>query len=111
MKCSKRDHLTLLLKELHWPPVHDRIDYKVILPTFKCLNNLAPAYLADLLAHYRPARRLRSADKRLLVVPPPGKKYRKNRSFAYAAPLLWNKLLEKNNFENIVFLPDNFINL
>ena len=55
MKCSKRDHITPLLKELNWLPVHARIEYKVIVLTFKCLNNLAPSYLADLLTHYRPA--------------------------------------------------------
>ena len=90
MKCSKRDHITPLLKELHWLPVHARIEYKII---FKCLNNLAPIYLADLITLYHPARSLRSAVKRLLVVHPSGKKKYKNRSFAYAAPLLWNKLL------------------
>ena len=88
-KCSKRDHITPLLNELDWLPVHAHIEYKVILLTFKYLNNLAPAYLADLLTHYRPARSLRS------VVPPPGKKHCNSRSFAYAAPLLWNKLLER----------------
>ena len=74
MKCSKRDHITPLLKELHWLPVHARIEYKIIFLTFKCPNNLAPAYLADLITLYHPARTLRSADKRLLVVHPSSKK-------------------------------------
>ena len=94
MKCSKREHITPLLQELHWLPVHARIEYKVIFLTFKCLNNLAPTYLADLITLYHPTRCLRSADKRLLMLPPSGKKRFKNRSFAYAAPLLWNKLPE-----------------
>ena len=94
MKCSKRDHITPLLMELHWLPVHARIEYKIIFLTFKCLNNLAPAYLEDLITLYHPARSLRSADKRLLVVHPSAKKHYKNRSFSYAAPLLWNQLPE-----------------
>ena len=94
MKFSKGDHITPLLKELHSLPVHARIEYKIIFLTFKCLNNLALAYLADLITLYHPARSLLSADKRLLVVHPSGKKHYKNRSFAYAAPLLWSQLPE-----------------
>ena len=81
MECSKRDHIPPLSKELHWLPIHARIEYKVILVTFKCLNNLASC--------------LFSADKRLLVVAPSGKKHYKNRSIADATLLLRNKLPER----------------
>ena len=34
-----------ILKELHWLPVAERIHYKILLLTFKSLNNLVPFYL------------------------------------------------------------------
>ena len=52
MKCYKRDHITQLLKQLYWLPVHARIECKVNFLTFKYLNNLAPTYLADLIQNY-----------------------------------------------------------
>ena len=39
------------LKELHWLKVQEIIEFKVILLTFKCLNNLAPSYLTELLQY------------------------------------------------------------
>ena len=45
----KYDHITPVLRELHWLPVKERIDFKILLLTFKALNNMAPAYLKDTL--------------------------------------------------------------
>ena len=39
------------LKELHWLRVQERIEFKVILLTFKCLNDLVPSYLTELLRY------------------------------------------------------------
>ena len=41
----KHDHVTPLLKELHWLPVELRIIFKILLLTFKALNNLCPSYI------------------------------------------------------------------
>ena len=60
MMCSKRDHVTPLLNELHL--IHAHIEYKMTMLTFKCFKNLAPAYQADLI----PPRCLQSEDKRIL---------------------------------------------
>ena len=86
-----RSHVTLLLKQLHWLPVKFRIEYKICLITYNCLNNLAPKYLADLITRYTPARQLRSNNKNLLKVPKI-KLEQGRQSFAYAAPKLWNRL-------------------
>ena len=43
----KHDHVTPLLKELHWLPVEQRIIFKILLLTFKALNNLCPSYIRD----------------------------------------------------------------
>ena len=89
---KKYQHINPVLASLHWLPVNFRIDFKVILFTFKSLNGLAPPYLSDLLKPYTPARALRSADKLLLVVRKTYKKTRGDRAIAAAAPRLWNSL-------------------
>jgi hypothetical protein len=62
-------HMTPILRDLHWLPVCKRIDFKTALLVFKCLNNLAPSYLRDLISMYQPSRSLRSANQHILVVP------------------------------------------
>ena len=42
----KFDHITLVLRELHWLPVRKRIVYKLMVTVYKCLHGLAPPYLA-----------------------------------------------------------------
>jgi len=39
---QKYDHVTQLLKDLHWLRVPERITYKLCALTFRCLNDLAP---------------------------------------------------------------------
>ena len=85
-------HITPVLKELHWLPVKFRVDYKVLLLTFKSLNGLAPDYLSDLLTPYRPNRTLRSASENLLTVPSCKTKSFGGRAFEVSAPALWNSL-------------------
>jgi hypothetical protein len=43
----KFDHLTSLLRELHWLRFPERINYKLALFAYKCLNGMAPLYLAS----------------------------------------------------------------
>ena len=62
LKQPKRHYISPLHKDLHWLPIKTRIDYKVALLCFKCLNNNAPAYIKDLIVPYTPARMLRSSS-------------------------------------------------
>ena len=39
-------HIAPALYELHWLPVSLRIDYNILLLTFKCIYGLAPTYLS-----------------------------------------------------------------
>ncbi len=68
LKCRKYEHITPVLKSLHWLPVCQRIDFKILLFVYKSLHNLAPVYLSELHL-YTPSRSLRSRDQALLVVP------------------------------------------
>ena len=99
-KMKKYDHVTPLLHDLHWLPVKERIKYKILIITFKCIHGLAPAYLSDLIKFHQPSRPLRSQEKALLCNPRTHKKYCGDRSFSKAAPTLWNRLpcsLRKTN--------------
>ena len=48
-------HVTPILKVLHWLPVRSRIDFKILLITFKILQGLTPKYLADLITVLPPS--------------------------------------------------------
>ena len=92
---SKFCHITPLLKSLHWLPVKYRIDFKVLLLTFKAIHGLAPPYISELISVKDTSGRysLRSNSGILL-------NFRTckslttlgDRSFYMAAPKLWNNL-------------------
>ena len=88
------DHVTPLLRELHWLPVARRIQFKCLVLTFKCLSSAAPTYLIDLLTPYQPPRNLRSREQRLLQQPVHIMATYGGRSFACVGPSLWNSLPE-----------------
>ena len=91
-RTKRRDHITPVLKKLHWLPIKSRINFKIILLTYHCLRGTAPVYLQDLVVRYTPARRLRSTNKSLLVMPSKRTKYYGSRTFKYASAELWNNL-------------------
>ena len=91
-RVPRRAHITPILKELHWLPVAKRIEYKILLYTFKALHNLAPVYLTELVEPYQPTRCLRSQSQSLLRVPKTKTTTYGRRSFSAASPVLWNKL-------------------
>ena len=87
--------ITSLLRELHWLPVHLRVDFKILLVSFKILHGIAPRYLKDLVSvlpdsHYQ----LRRNNNGILLERPRlgTKKTMGDRAFSIAAPFLWNSL-------------------
>lgn len=98
----KYDHITPLLIELHWLPIEYRIVFKILLIVFKVLHGVAPKYLCDLLVPYNPGRTLRSSSQGLLYKPRFNLKSYGGRSFAVAAPSLWNDLpIELKNCSSV----------
>ena len=86
-------HITPLLAELHWLPVHSRIHYKILLITFKVLHGLSPKYPSDLISIQQPSSyNLRRNDNGRLLESAKTKKTTGDRAFQVAAPFLWNKL-------------------
>ncbi len=95
----KYEHITPILRELHWLKVDSRIVFKYLLITYKCLHGLAPKYLSDLLT-VKENRGLRSDNKLLLVVPKSRLVTYGDRAFSHAAPKLWNALPDSVRLSN-----------
>ena len=92
---SKYCHVRPLLYNLHWLPVKFRIDFKILLLTYKAINGLAPFYLQELITLKEACRyKLHSDCDGLLQNPVKFKTLTTlgDRSFAAAAPQLWNSL-------------------
>ncbi len=94
-RADRFEHITPVLASLHWLPVCFRIDFKVLLITYKALKGLTPQYISDLLSPYDPARVLRSSGRGLLSVPDSRLKTKEDRAFEIRAPRLWNTLPEE----------------
>ena len=45
MRSRRSDHITPVLRDLHWLPVCDRIRHKVLSITFRAVNDSQPAYM------------------------------------------------------------------
>ena len=90
------DHITPTLRDtLHWLPVPQRIKFKVALMAFDCIRGRCPAYFSDVCVtvdSVTARAKLRSADRRDLIVPRVRTARFGPRSFRVAAPTTWNEL-------------------
>ena len=92
LKKRRRDHVTPLLKELHWLPVKFRCQYKIATLAYRHFDGSLPPYLSSSLCTYEPSRSLRSSNEKLLKIPKRNLKSFGQRSFSFMAPSLWNSL-------------------
>ena len=83
---------------LHWLPVGYRINFKIILITFKDIHGLAPEYLRELLTRKNKCNYNLRSTSEILLQQPRIKTLRMlgDRSFAVAAPALWSNLSKCN---------------
>ena len=92
-RISRHEHITPVLKTLHWLPVHERTIYKLLLLTYKAVHGMSPVYIAENILLYKPSYNTRSSSKLLLdYTRKSSTKYYGDRAFATAAPTLWNNL-------------------
>jgi len=80
---------------LYWLPIRQRVDFKLSVPVFSCIRNLAPSYLMNMcqpVTRNLHRRRLRSAVRGDLIVPPTKTVRYGPCSFAVAGPSTWNAL-------------------
>ena len=81
------------MMELHWLPIRERINYKIIMWVYKCLHNQALQYLTSLFKIKENIRNLRSSEKALLLdIPYTNRKSYGNRSFRVNGAKTWNEL-------------------
>ena len=66
---SKFEHITPILKKLHWLPIKQRIDYKLCLLTYKTLQIQQPTYLYNSLSFPSHSLSTRSSDSSVLSIP------------------------------------------
>ena len=88
---SKYQHITPILKKLHWLPIKQRIDYKLCLLTYKTLTNQQPTYLYNSLSFPSHSVSTRSSDSLVLSIPYVRSSLGK-RAFSVIGPRLWNSL-------------------
>ena len=94
-------HIKPVFANLHWL----RIEFKILIVTYKTLHGLAPANTKDLLQSYLPARDLRFQR---IAVPAFNIKSFGRRAFSVAAPLLWNSLPQHiRDVDHWTFLKDS----
>jgi len=89
----RTDHISPVLRQLHWLPVRQRIDLKVATLVHQSLSGISPPYLADdcrLVADAR-EQRLRSTASRTCIVTRTYSTFG-DRAFGAAGPGLWNSL-------------------
>jgi len=91
----KYDHVSSLLRDLHWLRVLERIKYRLAVLVFRCRNHNAPEYLSrDLhwVADDDSWRRLRSATTHRLMVPRTRLRTIGDRAFGIAGARVLNDL-------------------
>ena len=89
---SNPEHITPVLKSLHWLKMTYRVRFKILLLTYKCINGLAPKYLCNLVTPYCPKRVLRSASQCRLEIHNGLLKSQGDRSFRVVSQKEWNQL-------------------
>ena len=81
----KYDHLGDILKKLHWLPIRERINYKILLLVYKSLNGMGPKYLQDLLNYANFNHNIHLVEPRIHTA-------MGERAFQKCAPKLWNSI-------------------
>ena len=92
---SRYDHITPLLRQLHWLKTRERVDFKLAVLVYTCQHGAALSYLVDELrqpADFEDRRRLRSASSRSLIVRRTRLSTIGDRTFPVAAARVWNSL-------------------
>ena len=90
-RSRRNDHITPILKRLHWLPISYRIQFKIATLTFKMRETGHSEHFKQIVADRLPTIALRSSDKHFLNQHPVKIEIAK-RAFSQAAPSVWNSL-------------------
>jgi hypothetical protein len=89
----RSEHISPLLRELHWLRFPQRVEFRLAVLVYRCLNGTAPRYLANGLqrvADISSRSRLRSPTTALLDVPRSTHKTIGDRAFPVADAKVWS---------------------
>ena len=109
MVCNlcKYDHVSTSIKFLHWLNICERIACKIASLVYRCRNNQAPDYLADLLPKQRHNRNIRSSVSDNYTINHYRNQLISKSLFSSIGPQTWNTLLKlvtssttKDTFKN-----------
>ena len=89
-RIPRRNHITSVLKDLHWLRINERIEFKILILTHRAFYETGPMYLSKLIKKHNSSNRTRRANDHCLLSIPLISKMCANsyfeRSFSYAAP-------------------------
>ena len=110
-RTKQSDHITPILKSLHWLRIRQRILYKTISLTYNALQFRQPSYIHDLLSVQK--SRTRSSDFITLERPAnPSRLKITDRSFFIQAPAIWNSLPNTlRQYSNLLGSPQHILKL
>ena len=98
----KTEHITPVLKSLHWLKIEERIHYKITSLTYNFLQTSQPQYLRKLI-NIKPAGSTRSSNHLTLLGPSTSYLNISNHSYNQTAPILWINLPKSmRTFSNIL---------
>ena len=81
------------LAQLHWLKMQEQITYKGVTIMYKCINNITPAYLSEMVISQLPhTRSLRSTNRGILYTTKSRNEFVHSGSFKYMGPCIWNTL-------------------
>jgi len=67
-RSSRYEHVTPIMRDLHWLRSPECIDFKLAVLTYRCLHGLAPRYLSEYIQSVAVSNHLRSPSSSQLVI-------------------------------------------
>jgi hypothetical protein len=91
-RTKRNEHITPVLRRLHWLPVRQRMDFKILTFIHGALHHDGPSYLKDMWKLHRIHRPLRSSDDEWLLQVPRVRRHEGERSAVHHGAIVWNQL-------------------
>jgi len=117
-RSSRYEHVTPMLRDLHWLRSPECIDFKLAVLTYRCLHGLAPRYLSDYIQSVAVSncRCLRSSSSSQLVIRHTRLSTVSDRAFLVAGSRLWDSLPSDvtsastlSTASKLISFPDHFL--